>query len=134
MKNEYIFPAIFDFSDPKGIAIEFPDLPGCCSCAENIDEAIRNAKEALELHLWGMEKDGDNIPEATQINKIKLENDCTLILIDVFMPLVRSEMDNKSVKKTLTIPHWLNLVAEKNKVNFSQVLQEALKNILNIKK
>jgi predicted RNase H-like HicB family nuclease len=134
LKNEYIFPAIFDYSDPVGIAIEFPDLEGCYSCASTTEEAVYCAKEVLELHLWGMEQDGDNIPEPTPINKLKLDKDCIPYLVSVWMPVVRSEMDNKAVKKTLTIPQWLNMRAEREGVNFSRILQEALKEHLNIKR
>ena len=63
MKDRYSFIAILDYAD-DGISIEFPDLPGCLSCADrnNTEQALHNAKEALGLHLWGMEKDGEEIP------------------------------------------------------------------------
>ena len=60
-KNQYLFPAIFT-QEEKGISINFPDLPGCLPCADTMEEAVKNAKEALGLHLYGMEKDGDVIP------------------------------------------------------------------------
>ncbi|WP_026486675.1 type II toxin-antitoxin system HicB family antitoxin [Caldanaerobius polysaccharolyticus] len=132
MKDTYIFPAIFTYDD-DGISIEFPDLPGCLSCADTTEEAMHNAKEVLGLFLWGMERDNEPIPEPTPINKLKLETNQIPVLIEVWMPLVRNEMDNKSVKKTLTIPQWLNIMAERNNINFSQVLQEALKEKLGIR-
>nr|WP_223156833.1 type II toxin-antitoxin system HicB family antitoxin [Thermosediminibacter oceani] len=61
-KDVYVYPAIFTYAE-DGISIEFPDLPGCLPCAKTTEEAIKNAKEAMALHLWGMEKDGDPIPE-----------------------------------------------------------------------
>ncbi|WAM33905.1 type II toxin-antitoxin system HicB family antitoxin [Caldicellulosiruptor morganii] len=130
-KESYVFPAIFTFNK-DGITIEFPDLPGCISCADTLDEAVKNAKEVLGLYLWSMEKDDEPIPEPTPVNKLKLENNQIPMLIEIWMPLVRHEMDNKAVKKTLTIPQWLNILAEKNNINFSQVLQEALKEKLGI--
>ncbi|ABP67691.1 protein of unknown function UPF0150 [Caldicellulosiruptor saccharolyticus DSM 8903] len=131
-KERYVFPAIFTFDD-DGITIEFPDLPGCISCADTLDEAVKNAKEVLGLYLWSMEKDNEQIPEPTPVNNLKLEQNQIPMLIEVWMPLVRHEMDNKAVKKTLTIPQWLNMLAEKHNINFSQVLQEALKDKLGIK-
>ena len=95
MKDRYVFPAILTYED-KGISIEFPDLPGCLPCAESTEEAIKNAKEALELHLFGMEEDDEPIPEPTDIRKIKLIKDQTVILVDVWMTLVREEMMNRS--------------------------------------
>lgn len=133
MKDRYVYPAILNYAD-DGISIDFPDLPGCLPCANNTEEALKNAKEALELHLYGMEQDGDEIPEPTDIRKIKLEENQVVIFVEVWMSLVRNEMGNRSVNKNLTIPKWLNDVAEKNKVNFSQVLQAALKEYLGVLK
>ena len=61
MKNEYLFPAIFT-PEENGISIEFPDLPGCLPCADTMEEAVKNATEALGLHIYGMEEDGEDIP------------------------------------------------------------------------
>lgn len=130
-KDLYIFPAIFEYAD-DGISVEFPDLPGCFTCGETTEEAIKNAKEALELHLFGMEKDGEVIPNPTPIDKIKIEKNQVIVMIEALMPLVRMEMNNKAVKKTLTIPKWLNDIAEEKHVNFSLILQQALKDYLGI--
>lgn len=126
MKNTYIYPAIFYYDD-DGISIEFPDLPGCCPCATMTDEAIKNAREALGVHLYGMEQDNDIIPEPSDPKDIEIEKGAVLMLVDVFMPVFREQMSNKVIKKTLTIPYWLNAKAESIGINFSQTLQEALK-------
>ena len=130
--DRYIFPAIVEPGEVKGYTVTFPDLPGCITEGINMEEVLHNAKEALELHLFGMEEDGDTIPEPTSPENIILPEKSFISLIDVWMPVVRDEMSNKSVKKTLTIPKWLNDIAEKNKVNFSHVLQTALKNYLGV--
>ncbi len=131
MKNTYIYPAIFDYAD-DGISIEFPDLPGCLPCANSTEEAFHNAKEALALHLYGMEKDNDFIPEPTDIRNIKHDNNQSVVMIEIWMPPFRSEMENKAVKKTLTVPKWLDDLAVQNKVNFSHILQDALKHHLGV--
>lgn len=131
-KDHYVYPAIFSYAD-DGISIKFPDLPGCLPCGDTTEEAVANAKEAMGLHLFGMEEDNDSIPEPTSITKIKLEANQVLMLVEVFMPIMREAIQNEAVKKTLTIPRWLNVIAERNKINFSQVLQAALKERLNIK-
>ena len=131
MKDNYIFPAIFDFAD-DGISIEFPDLPGCLPCADTVEEAVKNAKEALMLHLFGMEQDNEEIPSPTSINKLKLEKNQSVVLIDAFMPPFRERQNNRYVKKTLSIPSWLNAEAEHCGINFSQTLQNAIKQQLNI--
>ena len=97
-KSTYIFPAIFSY-DEDGITIEFPDLPGAISYGENEEESLYNAKECLELHLYGMEEDGEAIPEHEPIKNIKLKENQTIVMVKVFMKLVRDEMKNKAVKK-----------------------------------
>jgi len=131
MRELYSYPAILYYDD-DGISIEFPDLPGCLPCAHSTEEAIKNAREALGLHLWSMEKDNDEIPEPTDIANLILEEKSIPLLVDVFMPPVRDRINNRGVKKTLTIPQWLNIEAERAGVNFSQVLQNGLKSYLRI--
>lgn len=133
LKDRYVYPAIFHF-DIDGISIDFPDLPGCITFGDDEQEAIRNAKEALELHLFGLEEDLESIPNPSHIHDIPLEKNDSMILIDVWMIPVRDYMKNKAVKKTLTIPKWLNDVALKNNVNFSRLLQIAIKDYLGINK
>lgn len=131
-KDVYVYPAIFTIED-DGVSIEFPDLEGCLPCANNIEEALKNAKEAMALHLFGMEEDDLEIPEPTSIKNIKLEQNQTLILIEVYMPQYRDAIENEYVRKNCTIPQWLSKLAEEKKLNFSQVLQLALKEKLGIK-
>lgn len=130
-KDIYIYPAILtQYKD--NIGITFPDLPGCVSNADNIDEAVKSAKEVLALHLFGMEEDNIEIPSPSSISKIKLDKNQIPLLVDVYMPLYREAIQNTSVKTTVTMPQWLKFLAEKNNINFSQVIQTALKQKLNI--
>ena len=131
MRNTYIYPAILNYTE-NGISIEFPDLPGCLPCANTSEEAAKNAKEAMGLHLWGMEKDNDPIPEPTDITDLKYSNGEIPLLVEVFMPPIRDRINNKFVKKTLSIPQWLNVEAEHAGVNFSQILQNGLRDYLHL--
>ena len=83
------------------------------------------------LHLWGMEDDGETPPAASSIKAISaqqpLRENETYLLVDAFMPAIREKMANRFVKKTLSIPAWLNSQAESCGINFSQTLQKALK-------
>lgn len=132
-KDYYIYPAIFSY-DNDGISISFPNLPGCISCASNDEEALYMAKDALGLYIVCLEEDGDVLPNPSKLNEIDLNVNERAVLVEVNMPLFRLSVQNSSVKKTLTIPKWLNDLAEKNKVNFSLVLQNALKEFLSFKK
>ena len=91
------------------------------------------AKEALELHLYGMEEEGYSLPTPTPPEKLTLPTGAFVTVVEAWMNLIRDEMTNKAIKKTLTLPKWLNDVAEQNKVNFSHILQSALKEYLGIR-
>jgi len=130
-KSYYAYPAIFHYAN-DGISIEFPDIPGCLPCAMTEDKAFVNAKEALGLHLYSMEQDGDEIPAPTPATELKPGENEVIALIEVFMPAVRDRADNQFVKKNLSIPAWLNRRAEQEHVNFSRVLQDGLKSYLHI--
>ena len=132
MKDRYSFIAVFDVED-DGISIEFPDLPGCLPCAETMEEALKNAQEALGLHLWGLEQDNEEIPEPTPIQNIKLEKNQVPAVIEVFMPTFRDKLNNRFVKKTLSLPAWLADMADKDGVNCSKVFQNALIDYLGVK-
>ena len=129
--DDYVFPAFF-YYDEDGISIEFPDLPGCLPCAQTSEEAFRNAKEALGLHLFGMEQDGDAIPAPTPVRDLHPEDGAVIAMVEVFMPPVRDRINNRVVKKTLTLPAWLDREAEAAHVNFSMVLPEGLKRYLGL--
>lgn len=131
--DTYIFPAIFEPSEDGGYCVTFPDLPGCITEGDTLKEAMSMAKDALELFIYNMEDDGEELPTPSAPETIKSLSGSFVVPIEAYMPLIRSEMANKSVKKTLTLPYWLNKIAEEKKVNFSQVLQVALKEQLGIR-
>lgn len=133
MKDSYEYVAVFNYAE-DGISISFPDLPGCLSCADTTSDAIKNAEEVLGLVLYDMEEENEKIPEPTPLEKVKCLKNERAVLISVWMPLVRNEIEEQSVKKTLTIPQWLNKMAEKENINFSKLLQAALKDYLKVKR
>ena len=131
-RNSYVFPATVEKGD-HNYGVCFCDLPGCVSVGNTLDEALHLAKESLALHLWGMEQDGEAIPTPTPIDNITLKTGETLCLLEANMFDIRAQMDNRPVKKTLTIPWYLNNLAEKRRINFSQVLHSALRERLSIR-
>lgn len=133
MKDSYEFVAVFNYAE-DGINISFPDLPGCLSYADTTEEAIKNAEEVLGLVLYDMETENEKIPKPTPLENIKCNENERGVIINVWMPLVRNELNEQCIKKTLTIPKWLNKLAEKENVNFSKLLQSALKEYLKVKR
>ena len=130
--DKYFYPAVFESGELKGYCVTFPDLPGCITEGDTLEEALSMAREALELHLYGMEEDGDSIPQPTPPEQVDVSSGGFVTVVEAWMDLVRDEMANKAVKKTLTIPKWLNDLAERSQLNFSHILQVALKNRLGI--
>ena len=132
LKDRYDFPALLHYTRDGRIGITFPDLPGCVSQARSDEEAVSMATEALELHLYGMEQTETPIPKPSRLSDVPTEPEELTILVTAIMPLVREDMETKAVKKTLTIPAWLNRAAEAAHVNFSALLQRSLREHLGI--
>lgn len=123
------YPAIFHKEDGT-YWVEFPDLPGCQTVGESIGEVMEEAQEALGLYLASLIEDEEEINPASDIKSIVAEDDSFTSL--VACDLTQYVRSTKAVKKTLTIPDWLNNMAEKNSINFSQTLQKALMEKLHI--
>ena len=85
------------------------------------------AREALSLHLFGMLEDGNDIPAPSDPETLPVEDAAFVAPVEGRPDMVGDEIRNRSVKKTLTIPYWLNEEAERQHVNFSQVLQDVLR-------
>jgi len=132
MKKRYAYVAKILYEDNGTISVFFPDLPGCYSAADTLEDAIRNAKEAMGLHLYCMEKDGEEIPVTTSLRDIKLEKNEAAHVIDIFMPPMRERIKNRFVKKTLSLPAWLADKADEAGVNFSKIFQNALMDYLDV--
>lgn len=130
-KDQYIYPAVFT-KESEHLSIAFPDLPECKASADNVEEGFANAKEALALHLYGLEENGEMIPEPSEVVGIHTGENQFVTLIETWMPPFRKKMENQAVKKTLTIPKWLDDAAKDADLNYSRILQDALKDELNI--
>lgn len=125
--------AVFEPS-PSGYGIYFPDLPGCTSTGSTLADAQIHAADALGLHLYGMEKDGDVIPVPSDAPRIDPDTSTGYLVspVTVFPDIVRTELDTRAVKTNLTIPAWLKAMAEAQNVNFSKVMQAALLEVLGL--
>ena len=133
MQDSYIYPAIFTYEE-HGVAVEFPDLPGCITCGDTAEEAFRMAQEALEGCMSIREEDGDEIPMPTPLHDLHVGLDQAVVLIRANMLLARQGRDYRAVKTTVTMPRWLKQLADQQQVNYSQVLQSALKKVLGVSK
>jgi predicted RNase H-like HicB family nuclease len=129
---KHTYPAIFEKEEEGGFSIYFPDVEGCYTQAENVTEGIENASDALCLMMYELEKQGKPIPKASNAKKIKVNEDDIITLIACDTKFYKNYYEGKSVKINATIPLWLKEAGEKHKVNFSQILQNGLKEYLQI--
>lgn len=131
-QDRYSYPCIITFNKNDGIYyVNFPDLEDCFTDGETLEEALYNAKDVLGLVLYTKEENNIEI-NPPKNNFISTKENQALSYVSVWMPLVRDEIENKSIKKTITIPKWLNDLAEDNNVNFSKLLQVSLKKYLGV--
>ena len=125
-----IYPAVFHNEDGS-YWVEFPDLEGCQTCGSNLQDTMSLAQEALGLYVVSILEDGKLPPTPSDIKAITPEEGAFVTLVSVNPDIYRR--NTKAVKKTLTIPAWLNEEAEKKHINFSSLLQDALKHELSLK-
>lgn len=130
---KYYYYAIFE-EDNGQYNITFPDLPGCISCADSIEEALKMSKDALEGYLLISEEDNDYLAKPSSYNALNktLKENQILQLISADTDFVRMREKNKAINKMVTLPKWMVELGKDKKINFSQVLQNALKKELNI--
>lgn len=125
--DRYFYPAVFSRAPGEAeISVVFPDLDVATSGADDQD-ALLSARELLGCVMYGMEEDDVSIPAPTPLAEVTADPADRVALVDVYMPSIRDAQNTKSVSRTVTLPAWLNAAASEVNINFSQVLQEALK-------
>jgi antitoxin HicB len=126
--NKLFYPALFHKAEEGGFWVSFPDLPECFTQGEDMEQAYEMAVEALGLALSYKEENKEEIPSPTSVDKLEQEKNSFLVIVEFDMLAYKKRTNSKAVKKTLSIPEWLNEEAVEKGINFSQVLQEALIN------
>ena len=121
---DYVYAAIFNPNKDGTFTITFPDLPGCISEGKDLPDALRMAESALSQRIEYMKDSGSEFPEPTEIKKIKVPS-------GAFANLVRGTIrDNRAIRRTVSIPKWMDEQAGAAGLSLSRVLQEALKSRL----
>ena len=138
IKVKYIYPAILkldttDENYPQGVyLVEFPDLPHCITSGETLEEALTMAEDALNLCLWSMEADKEEIPTPSKMLDVKSGEDDIVTLVKADTLEYRKKHDTRAVRKNCSIPQWLETLVQEHNINCSKVLQNALMHELNI--
>jgi len=126
MNSKYVYPAVFTKEDDGKYSVVFKDLEGCYTCGDNIEHAIEMAEDALALVLYGYESDGREIPAPSDPKTIQVNSNEFVNYVKCDTLEYRKMYNNRSVRKNVTLPEWLNEEAEALELNFSKILQEAL--------
>ncbi len=124
--NKLFYPALFHKAEEGGFWVSFPDIPECLTQGDDMAQAYEMAVEALGLALTCREKEQQPLPNSSDPTTISPEPDSFLVVIEFDMLAYKKRTNSRAVKKTLSIPEWLNEAAMDMDINFSQVLQEAL--------
>lgn len=134
MLKQVTYQGVFEPTAGNGFSVYFPDLPGCTSCGDTLSEAQKNAQDALGLHLYGLEKDGDPVPVPSDVLKIDPETAEGYLVcpVTVFPSLVRDELDSRRVKTNVTIPAWVRELALEKGLNCSKLLEAAILDIAGV--
>lgn len=131
MKDNYNYPMIFSYSE-EGIDIKAYDFEECFTFVTNEDDAMESATDILALTIIDYESEKTELPIPTNVSKIELQKNEKLVYVNVWLPYFRSRVKETYVKKTLTIPTWIDILAKKHNINFSSVLVKGLKEELKL--
>ncbi len=131
MNDKFFYPALFHKEDDGGFWVSFPDIPECLTQGTDMSQAYEMAVDALGLALEDRMKE-NNVPVPTSIDFLVIAENSYPVIIEFDLLEYKKKHSSRAVKKTLTIPEWLNDEAIKKNINFSAVLQEALKAQLGI--
>ncbi len=124
---KYVYPAVFHPEKDGGFSISFPDIENCVTCGDDLPHSIEMAQDVLSVMLIEFEDDRSEIPTSSDVKRVKTRANEFVTLIACDTDRYRRLMNSAAVKKTLSIPMWLNESAVSAGINFSQVLQDALK-------
>ncbi len=131
--SKYIYPAIFK-QEGEYFNVSFPDLPGCNTFGKGLMESYDMAEDALALYLYTLEERNEEIPVPCDIASLSMDEGAFASLVSCDTITYRERYDSKLVNKTVTLENWLNKLAEKNHLNCSRLLRNAIKTELGIER
>jgi len=128
----YVYPVVFNRLDGGGYCVYAPDFKGCITEADNYADGIAKIRDGLCGMLYILERDGRPIPEPTDVFKIERGQGDIVTLVDAPLDEYRRSVGSKAVRRTISIPEWLDKLAAQAEISLSQVTQEALRQKLNV--
>lgn len=124
--GKYVYPAVFTAEATGGYSVNFPDFESCFTCGDDLADALEMAEDVLAITLFEHERDGRAIPDPSKPSEVPLEEGEFVTIVAADTLYYQRKFNSKAVKKTLSIPDWLNDLATAANINFSKALQEAL--------
>lgn len=124
--KKLFYPALFRIAEEGSFMVSFPDIPECLAQGDDVTQAYEMAVNALGLALISYEKQQRSLPVSSDPRAIVPQQDAFLVVIEFDMFAYKKRTNSRAIKKTLSIPQWMNEAAIAMELNFSQVLQEAL--------
>ena len=122
-----VYPVCFYLEEDGRYSVDVPDLPGCVTQGDNLADAIEMAVDAASGWILSTLEDGEEVPSPSKIEDVTLAYENGMInYVMLDMDSYAEKYGDKAIRKNLTIPAWLNTLAERHDVNFSRVLQDAL--------
>ena len=128
----YVYPVIFNPLDDGGYCVYAPDFKGCITEADNLAEGIVKIRDGLCGMLYMMERDKQPIPEPTDVTSVEHDEGDIVTLVDAPLDEYRRRVGSKAVRRTISIPEWLDELAVNSDISLSQITQEALRLKLNV--
>ena len=132
--NKLFYPSVFHIAEEGGFWVSFPDFSEVFTQGENMEEAYAMAADALGLCISDLEEAMKPLPVPSLPTEVEVQGEAVLVVLEFDMEAYKRRHNARAIKKTLTIPEWLNEEAVAAGVNFSQVLQEALLQKLSLKR
>ena len=123
---KYVYPALFTTEDDS-IIVTFPDLDDTFTDGATMQEAFENAEDVLNLMLWNREEEKEEIPPPSLLEQITVPQGATLAMIKADTLAYRKIHDTKTIRRSITIPSWLDTLARERNINFSQLMQNAIR-------
>lgn len=130
--EKLFYPAVFHPEEDGGFSVDFPDLLGCVTEGDTLAEAIEMAEDALGIYMYTLKEDKEKAPDPSSPADIKVEGRDFVSIIEYDEVAYLKRTDSHAVKKTLTIPAWMDVLAKEHNLNFSNVLQNAIRRELNL--
>lgn len=130
--NKLFYPAMFHRAEEGGFWVSFPDFPECLTEGDTMEEAYKMAFQALGLCITEKVREKEELPKPANLESLQISEEYFIVVIAFDLEDYRRQNNSRAVKKTLSIPEWLNEEALQRNINFSQILQEALKDKLHI--